>query len=139
MLTKTITYTDYNGVPRTEEFLFNLNKGEILEMEMTVNGGLSNHIKGIINSNNTSEIFKIFKELIVKSYGVKSIDGKTFRKINEYGAPLCNDFIASEAYSVLLMELASDANVAAEFINGILPADMVKELAEKQAEIVVSK
>ena len=132
MLTKSITYSDYNGVIRSEDFLFNLNKAEILEMEMSVNGGMSEYLQGIIKSKNTSELFKIFKELIIKSYGQKSNDGKTFRKMNEYGNPLYHDFISSEAYSVLLMELASDSDKAAEFINGIMPSDVIKEIAAQQ-------
>ena len=31
MIKKTVTYTDYNGVERTESFYFNLSKAEVME------------------------------------------------------------------------------------------------------------
>ena len=121
MLKKTITYTDYNGNERTEDFYFNLSKAEITEMEMGVTGGLVEMINRIVAAQDAPEIIKIFKDLILKSYGVKSPDGKRFIKTNEAGQPLSTEFEQTEAYSVLFMELASDAGAAANFIKGIIP------------------
>lgn len=127
MLQKTITYTDYNGVERSEPFYFNLNKGEILEMEMSMQGGLSEYLTKIVNAKDTPSIFKVFKELILKSYGEKTPNGG-FRKYNENGTPLSLDFTSTEAYSTLIMELATDADKAAEFVNGIIPKDMAPSI-----------
>lgn len=123
MLKKTIAYTDYNGEERKEDFYFNLNKAEVMEMEMSKNGGLSEYIHRIVNSNDNAAIISLFKEIICKSYGEKSLDGKRFVKNEE----LTNAFIQSEAYSELFMELATNADAAAAFVNGIVPKNMTKE------------
>ena len=118
MLKKTITYTDYKDVERTEDFYFNLTKSEVMEMEMTTTGGLSEKINKIIATQDLPSIITIFKDLILKSHGEKSPDGKQFIKSNE----ISNAFSQTEAFSNLFMELATDANAAATFVNGIIPA-----------------
>ena len=120
MLKKTITYTDYNGVTRTEDFYFNLSRGEIAEMEMSTSGGLTERIKRITDGLDGPEIFKTFKDIIATSYGVKSPDGKRFIKSKE----LTDEFFQTEAYSVLLMELFDKDNpeAAAAFMNAIIPS-----------------
>lgn len=120
MLKKTITYTDYNGTVRTEDHYFNLSKAELMEMEMGTTGGLAEMIKRIVDAQDAPSIVKIFKELILKAYGVKSADGKRFMKSND----ISTEFAQTEAYSILFMELATDADAASAFINGIVPADM---------------
>lgn len=125
MLKKTFTYTDYNGVERTEDHYFNLNKAEVMEMEMSTKGGLAEMIQRIIAAQDAPAIIKIFKDLIRKSYGVKSPDGKRFIKNDEIWA----EFEQSEAYSMLFMELATDADAASKFINGIVPADLNQQAA----------
>ena len=125
MLKKTFTYTDYNGVERTEDHYFNLNKAEVMEMEMSTKGGLAEMIQRIIAAQDAPAIIKIFKDLIRKSYGVKSADGKRFIKNDEIWA----EFEQSEAYSMLFMELATDAEAASQFINGIVPADLNQQAA----------
>ena len=117
MLKKTITYTDYNGSERTEDFYFNLSKAEVMEMEMSTTGGLTEMINKIIAEQNAPAIIKIFKDLVLKSYGEKSADGKRFIKSDE----LSTAFSQTEAYSILFMELATDANAASVFVNGIIP------------------
>lgn len=127
MLKKTITYVDYNGSERTEDFYFNLSKAEIMEMEMSTSGGLAEMINRIVAAQDVPAIIKIFKDLILKAYGMKSPDGKKFIKSSE----LSTDFAQTEAYSQLFMELATDADAAAKFVNGIIPADMSSQVAVK--------
>ena len=117
MLKKTITYTDYNGVERKEDFYFNLTKAEIMEMEMSISGGLTEMINRIVAAQDAPAIVKIFKELVLKAYGVKSPDGKRFIKSDE----LATEFAQTEEYSQLFMELATDADAASAFVNGIVP------------------
>lgn len=126
MIKKTITYPDYNGNERTEDFYFNLTKAEVMEMEMSTTGGLAEMIQRIVAAQDTPAIIKIFKDLILRSYGRKSPDGKRFEKSEE----LSMEFAQTEAYSQLFMELATDADKAAEFVNGIVPADLAKEAAK---------
>lgn len=122
MLKKTITYPDYNGNDRTEDFYFNLTKAEIMEMEMSTSGGLTEMIQRVVASQDAPTIVKIFKDLVLRSYGQKSLDGKRFIKNDQ----LREEFSQTEAYSILFMELATDADAAAKFVNGIMPADMSK-------------
>ena len=117
MLKKTMTYTDYDDVERTEDFYFNLSKAEVAEMEMSEYGGLSNLLKKIVQEKDTKRIIEMFKDLILRSYGEKSQDGKRFVKNQE----LRDAFSQTEAYSELFMELAGNAEAAAAFVNGITP------------------
>lgn len=126
MLKKTITYTDYNGVSRTEDFYFNLSKAEIMEMELSTAGGLAEMIQKVVAAQDAPAIIKVFKDLVLKAYGEKSADGKRFIKSEE----IRTAFSQTEAYSQLFMELATDADAAAKFVNGIVPADMAKEASK---------
>lgn len=119
MLKKTIKYVDYNGDEREEDFYFNLKKSELLDLEMEASGNLEETIKRIIDERDSKKIMGFFKELVHKAYGKKDIDGRRFRKSPE----ILEDFMETEAYSELIMELASDADKAAAFIKGILPTD----------------
>lgn len=117
MLKKTITYQDYNGNEITEDFYFNLSKAEVTEMELSRTGGLSKYIERIVAAKDVSAIINEFKYLVLKSYGVKSEDGKRFIKSEE----LSQAFAQTEAYTELFVELVSDAEAAAKFVNGIIP------------------
>lgn len=125
MLKKTITYTDYNGTTRTEDFYFNLSKAETMEMELSTTGGMTEMINKIVSTQNMPALIKIFKDVVLKAYGEKSPDGKRFIKSDE----LATAFSQTEAYSQLFMELATDADAAAKFINGIIPTDTAKSAA----------
>lgn len=130
MLKKTIKYEDYNGVTREEDFFFNLSKAEIMEMQMSTAGGLADMLVALIKTQNTPEIIRIFKGIILKAYGEKSADGKYFIKVNADGHKLADDFAQTEAYSALFMELSTDSKAAAAFVNGIIPKDM--EVSEEE-------
>lgn len=118
MLKKKMTYTDYNGTERTEDFYFNLTKSEVMEMEMATTGGLVEKITNLVAAQDIPSIIKIFKDLILLSYGEKSPDGKRFTKSKE----LSDAFSQTEAYSNLFIELASDPDAAAAFVNAIVPS-----------------
>ena len=122
MLKKTVTYVDYNGIERTEDFYFNLSKAEVTEMELSVRGGLSAMLEELVKSGDNARIVEIFKDLVLRSYGEKSADGKRFVKSKE----LSEAFSQTEAYSEIFMELALDEKAAAAFVNGILPSNLVK-------------
>lgn len=126
MLKKTITYRDYNDTERTEDFYFNLSKAEIMEMELSTAGGLAELIQKVVATQDTPAIVKIFKDLILKAYGEKSADGRRFMKEDANGYKLYKDFEQTEAYVILFTELATNAEAAAAFVNGIVPADMSK-------------
>lgn len=117
MLKKTITYTDYNNTERTEDFYFNLSKSELIGMQLSTAGGFDSLLEKVIQTQDTAELMRIFKEIILKSYGEKSMDGKYFRK----SAEISEAFSQTEAYNVLFMEMIQDADAASKFIIGIMP------------------
>lgn len=123
MLKKTITYTDFNGTERTESFYFNLNQAELAEMELSMDGGLSETMARLVEVQAVPELAKIFKELITKSYGEKSADGKRFIKSEQ----MSEEFTQTNAYAKLYVELISDAKAAAAFFNEVIPADLAKQ------------
>lgn len=130
MLRKTITYTDYNGEERTEDFYFNLSKAELVELELSTPGGFAEYLTQIAESNDGKAIIENFKKIIKMAYGVRSEDGKRFIKSDE----LFEEFAQTEAYSELFVELATDAASSADFINGIAPKGLAQEAAQVARE-----
>lgn len=124
MLKKVIEYEDFNGEKRKETFYFNLTKAELAEMELSVDGGLLQRINKIVETQDITEIVKLFKSIILDSYGEKSEDGRSFVKTAE----VRENFSYTAAYSELFMELSSDAGAATAFINGIAPADLAGQV-----------
>ena len=120
MLKKTFTYVDYNGNERTEDHYFNLTKAEALELEMSTSGGFVEMINRIVAAQDAPTIMVAFKDFVRKAYGVKSPDGRRFVKSPEIWA----DFEQTEAYSMLFIELATDAEKASEFVNAVFPNDV---------------
>lgn len=117
MLKKTITFTDYLGNEREEDFYFHLNKAEVTEMQLEIDGGLTGMLERIIQKKSGPDIIKTFKMLIMRSYGVPSPDGRKFMKSKE----ITEDFLQTEAYNNFFMELVTDGGKAADFIRDILP------------------
>ena len=124
MIKKTVTYEDFDGNQRTEDFYFNLTKAELTEMEMSLNGGLSQLLSKIVHENDNAKIIEYFKKIVIGSYGEKSLDGRHFMKSEQ----IREEFASSAAYSEIFMELASDADKAAEFVNGIMPKGMDEQI-----------
>lgn len=134
MLKKTITYTDYNGMERTEDFYFNLTKAELMEMEMGTTGGFAEMVQRIVAAKDAPALISIFKDMILKAYGQKSPDGRRFIKSKE----LSEEFSQTEAYVSLYMELATDDEAAANFVNGIMPHDLVNEVQKQGAANILA-
>jgi hypothetical protein len=118
MLKKRITYVDFDGNSRTEDFYFNLTKAEVTEMELSAEGGLAKTLEKIVEAKDNKRILETFKDLILRSYGEKSPDGKRFIKNQE----IRDAFSQTEAYSELFMELAMKPEMASAFVNGIVPS-----------------
>lgn len=123
MIKKTITYTDYNGNTRNEDFYFNLSKAELMEMELSISGGLVEMARRIVTAQDQPALVKVFKDLIIKAYGIKSPDGKRFIKSQE----IIDEFVQTEAFSELFMELATDTDAAVKFFNGVIPANLAND------------
>lgn len=132
MISKTMTFVDYNGVERTETYYFHLTKAELTKMEMSTHGGYAEMIERIVQAKDAPAIMSVFEELIHKSYGVKTPDGRGFVKRKED----LEAFVQTEAYSDLFMELLTDTEYAIKFFNGVIPADIAQQAAEQQLTVL---
>lgn len=130
MLKKTITYTDYDGRERTEDFYFNLTKAELIEMDFSAKGGMQKLLEQITETNDRKRLIELAKDLILRSYGVKSEDGRRFVKTKE----LSEEFSQTEAFSELFMEVGTDDGAAVAFVKGILPRGLAAEVDKAAAE-----
>ena len=127
MRKETITYEDFNGVERTETHYFNISKSEVADMEMSAAGGYSEMLKNLVQAEDRPALSKIFREFILKAYGIKGADGKRFEKSEE----ISEAFSQTGAFDVLYIKLLSDTKFAIEFVNSVFPADIQKKLSEK--------
>lgn len=130
MYKKVIKYTDYNGIEREEPFYFNLNKAELVKWEGSTLGGMKAMYDKIIAAQDKEALISLFETIIQRAYGEKSPDGKRFMKSPEILA----NFISTEAYSNLFMELASNDEAASAFMEGIMPADLLEEAKKSSPE-----
>jgi len=134
MLKKTIEYTNFDGVEMKEDFFFNLTQAELTELQMSKAGGFGEYIEKIVAAKDVPTLAKLFKDLIMLSYGEKSADGKRFVKKAADGHRLADDFVETEAYSNLYMELIMDDKEAANFVNGILPSEVREKAASNMTQ-----
>ena len=130
MYKKTVTYTDYNDNERTEDFYFSFTKAELLDKQMSVAGGYATVIDNIAKTKDLPAMIKIFKELVMEAYGVKSDDGRRFVKSEE----LTREFMETPAFSEIYMGLVTDDEAAAEFINKVFPSSLVAEIEKAKKE-----
>ena len=133
MLTKTITYTDYDGMERTEDFWFNLSKTELTKLDAELPGGVLGVLRKIIDKKDRKALVDFIETLILRSYGEKTLDGKRFVKTPE----MAEEFMQTPAYDELFMSILSDTDSQTSFINGVIPQSMAKEIEQtdkKQVE-----
>lgn len=127
MLKKTIKYTDYNGVERTEDFYFNLNKMELLTIQSKYKGGFDAVLNKARDEKDVDTLLEIFKDIILSSYGIKSEDGKRFQKNKE----ILSEFEQSPAFENLFLEIVSNEKSANEFVTSILPKDLMEQAKQQ--------
>jgi len=130
MLKETITYIDFNGVERTEDFYFNFTKAELAEMELMQEGGMQEYLQKIIAAKDQQTLVGVFKELVLAAYGEKSEDGRKFIK----NAQIREEFECTEAYSELFMRFATDEQAAIAFFKGVVPADLSKKIEDEKIQ-----
>jgi len=130
MVKETIEYTDYDGNQRVEEFWFNLNRAEMLDLQGSVEGGYDRYMEQLMHATKAGEAMEVFKNILLKAYGRKSLDGRKFEKSPEITA----DFVATQAYSDLYVGLALDPERAAKFMDAVMGADVKKMAAENNAK-----
>jgi hypothetical protein len=135
MLVKTITFRDLDGNELTSDFYFNISLEELTGMELDVEGGLGEHFKKIVAEGDGKELFAAFRKLIAKSYGIKSEDGLRFIKSEQ----ISQEFMQTDAYSELFLELATDAEAAAKFFNAVIPAKDLERFQKAKAANPISQ
>lgn len=126
MLKKTFQYTDFNGNEQEETFYFNLSKSEVIEYELQERAGMSTTLQRIVEERDNQKILAHFKDIVMKSVGRKSDDGRRFVKNDD----IREDFLASPAYDEMFVWLMSEPGAGADFINSVFPQD-VEEFVKK--------
>ena len=137
MFTKTITYNDFDNVERTETAYFNLTKSELMEISMKLPGTLLQDVadeekitdeqraRRVLASLGNQGVTSFIKEIILKAYGKKSIDGRRFEKSEQ----MSTEFSQTLAFDQLYYELMVDSAKAAEFINNLIPESLIANSA----------
>lgn len=124
MLTKTITYTDFLGKERTEDFMFNYTKADVQRLLFSTKEGLPDFLKRIVREEDRTKMFGFLEEFVLKAYGEVSADGRRFIKSDE----LSEGFKQTNAYSELLDEFIDGGDEAiAAFVNAVVPKEALKE------------
>lgn len=126
MLKKTIKFSNLDGEEVSEDFYFHISKAELIEMEMSHSGGLSEWLRNVVADEDGKSIISEFKKIILGAYGERSPDGRRFIKNQE----LRDEFEQTDAYSVLFVELVTNTDAAIEFVNGVMPQGLVEEAAK---------
>lgn len=134
---KSVNFMDGTEVEQT--YYFNLSKAELMEMELSTDGGLKSYIERIVEAKKTPELVALFKKLILASYGERSADGMRFIKVDPVRGKLADEFEQTDAYSELFTELATNEQSAVEFINGIIPAQLQAQVAQEQGHAYPAK
>lgn len=127
MFAKSVTYTDFNGNERTEKVYFNLTKSEIIKLQASVDGGLSEAIEKIQKGGDPYKIVPLFDKILLAAYGEKSEDGMRFIK----NPMLTEAFSQSAAYDAIFSELMLDKDAASDFFTKVIPADMQAQVREE--------
>ena len=135
MLKRIITYEDFDGNSISEEFYFNLTKPEMLELDASYKPGIGETFKKALQEEDREALLNIFKDLILRSYGVRSADGKRFIKEPE----LTKEFTQTNAYATLYMELLQSSDLASDFFIGISPSDIAEQLKKEDLKAEVAK
>lgn len=130
MIKQEVTYRDFMGTERTEEFYFNISMNEALKWENSADGGVGEKIRKIINASDNKEIANVFEEFILISYGEIADDGRTFVKVDPDGHRLADRFKQSAAYDALFAELLFDQKKAEAFISGVVDPELARRINE---------
>lgn len=133
MYKETVTYKDFNGTERTEDVYFNLSETELIKWQNSIDGGLYDHLKKIINSKDQKEIMNLWDTIILKAYGEKSADGRRFMKTPE----ITEAFSQTVIYDILYKKYLNDSEAGARFINAIIPADLASKVTPESANAML--
>ncbi len=128
MYKQIVTYTDFDGSKKTENFYFNLTKAELTDMQMTSGGELMTRLQSVADAVGSSElsdkqqaeVYTLFKEIILKAYGEKVTDERGITRFKK-SKTLSDDFSTTEAFSEMFMGFIANPDTAVDFINSVIP------------------
>lgn len=135
MFEKTIKFKDFFGNERSEKRYFNLSEAEVIDAQFNTNDDFALLIQGIANTQDRESLGRLFKEIILRSYGEPSQDGIYFNKSKE----IRDKFENSALYNALYTELLFDADKASEFINKVIPVENLQKIIDKTTAANVEK
>lgn len=135
MFEKNIKFTDFFGNEKTAKCYFNLSEAEILDAQFDTKGDFAQLVQGIANTKDQEALGKLFKEIILRSYGEPSSDGVYFNKSKE----IRDKFENSALYNALYTELLFDENKASEFVNNVIPVTKLQAIIDKSRANAESK
>ena len=131
MLKQTITYIGFDGKEKTRDFYFNLTKGEITEIHLSLPGGLDGFLQRMNDDPSVEDVVEVFKKIILKAYG-KRTASNGFIKSKE----ISEEFAATDAYSELFLKFFDNEE---DFVNKFLEGAIVAPPGTLQKIIADSK
>lgn len=140
MRKETIKYSDFDGTNREEIFYFNLTRAECVALHMQTTGGLPAVLEKIVKANDIGTIYATFEDLLGRSYGVKSDDGRRLMKGKD--GELFLAFKETNAYDELMCKLISIPGYSADFFSEVIPAEALEELSntiDKNASAILKE
>jgi hypothetical protein len=139
MIIKTLTFKNFLGEQETSDFYFNMSEGELTLMQVRAidqkHESFTDKLDKIAKGLQGAALADVIEELVLKSYGVKSTDGKLFVK----NPQILESFTASGAYSVLITELFSIEGSLTEFVNGVVPDDLVQKSKQEAGKQISAR
>ena len=139
MIIKTLTFKNFLGEEETSDFYFNMSEGELTLMQVRAidqkHESFTDKLDKIAKGLQGAALADVIEELVLKSYGVKSTDGKLFVK----NPQILESFTASGAYSVLITELFSIEGSLTEFVNGVVPEDLVQKSKQEAGKQISAR
>lgn len=115
MFTHKITYQDFNGVERTEDFHFHLSLPETTRIEAEIGKGLEEHTKELVANGDLGKLLGFLEDVILNAYGKKTTDGRSFQK----SAAIRSEFEHSQAYAEFFEQLLTTPDLARRFGAGV--------------------
>jgi hypothetical protein len=137
VLKKTIEYRDLDGNKVSDDFYFHMNKAELVALEKSTPGGFRSYMATLNEETDQLKILQLYKDIISASIGQRHPDGRQFIKTPEFAA----SFMNTDAYSELILSFFSDGMVAAQFLAGVMPADLTEKIAPevlRQTGVVIT-
>lgn len=128
MFVKLIRYQDFDGEEKMAECRFHLSKAELMKLNLRY-GDVARKMEELRARKDNEAIFAMVEDVILTAYGEKVTlpDGREVFLKDELRRQA---FQSSEAFSELVMEMATRKEAVAEFVSGVVPGSMIQAIRE---------